>query len=75
VGVEAPDGSASCQYNFPAFPCFFHKLILLLLPPRDPPLQNLRSQRDHEGGDGVKGPTVDGVFWYTKHVHYTLVWI
>jgi hypothetical protein len=18
---------------------------------------------------------VDGVFWYTKHVHYTLVWI
>jgi hypothetical protein len=19
--------------------------------------------------------TVDGVFWYTKHVHYTLVWI
>jgi hypothetical protein len=23
-----------------------------------------------------KAPTpVDGVFWYTKHVHYTLVWI
>jgi hypothetical protein len=21
------------------------------------------------------GPYVDGVFWYTKHVHYTLVWI
>jgi hypothetical protein len=20
-------------------------------------------------------PAVDGVFWYTKHVHYTLVWI
>jgi hypothetical protein len=20
-------------------------------------------------------PDVDGVFWYTKHVHYTLVWI
>jgi hypothetical protein len=20
-------------------------------------------------------PFVDGVFWYTKHVHYTLVWI
>jgi hypothetical protein len=19
-------------------------------------------------------PVVDGVFWYTKHVHYTLVW-
>jgi hypothetical protein len=19
--------------------------------------------------------SVDGVFWYTKHVHYTLVWI
>jgi hypothetical protein len=21
------------------------------------------------------GGDVDGVFWYTKHVHYTLVWI
>jgi hypothetical protein len=21
------------------------------------------------------GDFVDGVFWYTKHVHYTLVWI
>jgi hypothetical protein len=41
----------------PAFPYFFHKLILLLIPPHDPPLQNLRSLRDHEGGDGVEGPT------------------
>jgi hypothetical protein len=42
VGAEAPDGSASCQYNSPAFPCLFHKLssLLLLLPPRGPPLQN-----------------------------------
>jgi hypothetical protein len=23
----------------------------------------------------LPGGTVDGVFWYTKHVHYTLVWI
>jgi hypothetical protein len=23
----------------------------------------------------VHWPPVDGVFWYTKHVHYTLVWI
>jgi hypothetical protein len=22
-----------------------------------------------------RGGDVDGVFWYTKHVHYTLVWI
>jgi hypothetical protein len=22
-----------------------------------------------------RGGFVDGVFWYTKHVHYTLVWI
>jgi hypothetical protein len=22
-----------------------------------------------------KTEVVDGVFWYTKHVHYTLVWI
>jgi hypothetical protein len=28
-----------------------------------------RRARDKSGGD------VDGVFWYTKHVHYTLVWI
>jgi hypothetical protein len=27
--------------------------------------------RDNVVGDGG----VDGVFWYTKHVHYTLVWI
>jgi hypothetical protein len=26
-------------------------------------------ERAKRGGD------VDGVFWYTKHVHYTLVWI
>jgi hypothetical protein len=25
--------------------------------------------RSKRGGD------VDGVFWYTKHVYYTLVWI
>jgi hypothetical protein len=41
----------------PTFPFFFYKIISLLLPPRDPPLQNLRSPRDHEGGDGVEGPT------------------
>jgi hypothetical protein len=23
----------------------------------------------------IYSETVDGVFWYTKHVHYTLVWI
>jgi hypothetical protein len=23
----------------------------------------------------AKRDVVDGVFWYTKHVHYTLVWI
>jgi hypothetical protein len=23
----------------------------------------------------LRPTTVDGVFWYTKHVHYTLVWI
>jgi hypothetical protein len=22
-----------------------------------------------------RGSFVDGVFWYTKHIHYTLVWI
>jgi hypothetical protein len=22
-----------------------------------------------------RGGDVDSVFWYTKHVHYTLVWI
>jgi hypothetical protein len=26
-------------------------------------------------GIGVTMLFVDGVFWYTKHVHYTLVWI
>jgi hypothetical protein len=25
--------------------------------------------------DFLRGIFVDGVFWYTKHVHYTLVWI
>jgi hypothetical protein len=23
----------------------------------------------------MRGGDVDDVFWYTKHVHYTLVWI
>jgi hypothetical protein len=23
----------------------------------------------------LRGGDVDGVFWYTEHVHYTLVWI
>jgi hypothetical protein len=41
----------------PTFPYFFHKLISLLLPPRDPPLQNLRSPRDNEGGDVIEGST------------------
>jgi hypothetical protein len=47
----------------PVLPWFFHKLILLLPPPHDPPLQNLRSPRDHEGGDGVEGPADDHV-WF-----------
>jgi hypothetical protein len=25
--------------------------------------------------DAVTSPLNDGVFWYTKHIHYTLVWI
>jgi hypothetical protein len=26
-------------------------------------------------GDGFCSMAVDSVFWYTKHVHYTLIWI
>jgi hypothetical protein len=32
------------------------------------PISQSRRNRSDE-------PCVDGVFWYTKHVHYTLVWI
>jgi hypothetical protein len=38
-----------------------HPLLHPLLPASLPPSPPLR--------------VVDGVFWYTKHVHYTLVWI
>jgi hypothetical protein len=37
-------------------------------------------RRSSPGDPAVTGLTggsdrVDGVFWYTKHIHYTLVWI
>jgi hypothetical protein len=30
---------------------------------------------DKDGEPVDQKEYVDGVFWYTKHVHYTLVWI
>jgi hypothetical protein len=40
---------------------------------RDPSLSLKLSARQHIDSSGEMG--VDGVFWYTKHVHYNLVWI
>jgi hypothetical protein len=64
MGAEAPDGSASCQYNSltqspsPAFPYFFHKLIIFFFTSSSSSrftTTNLWSPR--EGGDGVEVPT------------------
>jgi hypothetical protein len=33
------------------------------------------SQKTKSTSGATVGGIVDGVFWYTKHVHYTLVWI
>jgi hypothetical protein len=64
VGAEAPDGSASCQYNSltqsPSYGIlyFFHKLIIFFFTSSSSSrftTINLRSQR--EGGDGVEEPT------------------
>jgi hypothetical protein len=38
--------------------------------------EHIRSDSSAEEEDAThEQRAVDGVFWYTKHVHYTLVWI